>query len=420
MRQGDLLSTSDILGRLVSFDTTSRNSNLELIGWIRDYLDGWNVPYRESRNEAGEKANLHAIIGPEIAGGLAFSGHVDTVPVDGQTWRTDPFALTDKDGRLHARGATDMKGFVAAMLAAVPDLARARRATPIHLMITFDEEVNCAGAHVLVRDMTASGLKPALCIVGEPSGLRPIVAHKGRLSARVDVRGQAAHSADPSKGVNAVHAAAQAVVLIADGAARLEREGARADGFTPPHSTSQCGLFSGGAILNIVPDAARFDIEWRIIPGDDARALLRAWEAEVEARIASPMRAVDPDAGFTTTILHELPPLSLPETHPLASLVANAVGDNQARPGRVSYGTEAGIYQRAGIASIVCGPGDIARAHRPDEWIGRDELEACDAFLRRAAARADEVAAASPKDIAEVGAAARNDAAPVASHVADA
>ncbi len=389
MVHGERLSTTDILATLVSFDTTSRNSNLELIGWIRDYLAGWNITCRESRNAEGDKANLHAIIGPVRAGGLAFSGHVDTVPVDGQRWHSDPFALHEIEGRLHARGATDMKGFVASMLAAVPDLAAAPRATPVHLLITFDEEVSCDGARRLVRDIEESGCKPAFCIVGEPSALRPIIGHKGRLSVRGTVRGRAAHSADPTAGVNAVHAASRAIAWIADEADRLAREGRRIDGYDPPHSTTQCGLAQGGAILNIVPEQASFEVEWRTVPGDDAHALLGRLADYTASVIEPPMRARDPDAGITLEVLHELPPLALDEAHPLAGLASAASASGSNRAGYVSYGTEAGIYQDAGIASVVCGPGDIARAHKADEWIGRDELEASDAFIRRAAALAE-------------------------------
>ena len=385
MERAERKTTREILSTLVAFDTTSRNPNLALIAWIRDYLGAWDVHVRESRSADGTKANLHAIIGAPASGGLAFSGHVDTVPVDGQDWRTDPFRLTEQDGRLHARGATDMKGFVASMLAAVPDLVEAGGATPIHLMITFDEEVNCDGARVLVRDMAESGLKPASCIVGEPSALLPIVAHKGRLSARAAVRGHAAHSADPSKGANALHAAARAISFVADEHDRLARGGRRVDGFVPPHSTTQVGLASGGAILNIVPDSASFDVEWRTVPGDDADALLARLRAHVDAALLPALRAVDPACTFTVDVLHELPPLSLAAEHVLTGLASRAAGRNDARPGYVSYGTEAGIYQLAGIDSIVCGPGDIGRAHKPDEWIGVEELDACDAFIRRAA-----------------------------------
>ena len=378
-----MLSSAEILSKLVSFDTTSRLSNLSLIDWIRSYLDGHGVHVRESRNPDGTKANLHAIIGPVAAGGLALSGHVDTVPVDGQDWLTDPFELTERDGRLHARGATDMKGFVASMLAAVPELAARVASRPVHLFITFDEETNCAGAHRLVEDLGESGLRPDLCVVGEPSGLHPISAHKGRISVLAEVRGRAAHSADPERGVNAVHAAARAIGWLAEEAERLKREGTQADAFDPPHSTTQCGLIEGGAILNIVPERARFEIEWRTVPGDDGRLLLRRLEEHVARAIEPAMRAVEPGAGFRFEVLNELPPLALADGHRLAALVTAASGGGANRPGAVSYGTEAGIYERAGIASIVCGPGDIGRAHKPDEWIGRDELEAADGFIRR-------------------------------------
>lgn len=378
------LSTTDILAKLVSFDTTSRHSNLPLIEWVRGYLDDHGVHCRESRSDDSGKANIHAVIGPVRAGGLALSGHVDTVPVDGQDWRTDPFSLVEVDGRLHARGSTDMKGFVASMLAAVPDLVERRSDTPVHLFITFDEEVDCSGARLLVRDIAESGLRPSACIVGEPSSLRPISAHKGRLSVAVHVRGRAAHSADPGQGANAVHAAARAIAWIADGADRLAREGRQVDGFDPAHSTSQCGLVSGGAILNIVPERARFDVEWRTVPGDDSSLMLKELSDFTAMELEPAMRRVEPAAGFRFEIMSELPPLALPDGHPLAGLVMEASGAGANRPGAVSYGTEAGIYQNAGIASIVCGPGDIARAHKPDEWIGRDELDDCDVFIRRA------------------------------------
>ncbi len=377
-------STLDILAKIVSFDTTSRLSNLALIGWIRDYLDSYGVHCREIRDAEGIKANLHAVIGPVCSGGIALSGHVDTVPVDGQAWQTDPFELTERDGRLHARGAVDMKGFVASMLAAVPELVERRTGTPVHLFITFDEEVDCAGARLLMRDIEASGLRPSVCIVGEPSSLRPISAHKGRLSVRVDVRGRAAHSADPGQGVNAIQAAARAIAWLADEADRLARDGRRVDGFDPAHSTTQCGLVSGGAILNIVPERASFEVEWRTVPGDDSALMLRTFSDFAAMKLEPAMRHVEPDSGFRFEVLHELPSLALADGHPLASLAMEASGAGANRPGAVSYGTEAGIFQRAGIASIVCGPGDIGRAHKADEWIGQDELDACDRFVRRA------------------------------------
>ncbi len=377
------LPTTEILETLVAFDTTSRNSNLPLIGWVRQYLDGHDVPYRLTHDASGRKANLHAIIGPEVEGGLALSGHVDTVPVDGQTWNTDPFKLQQRDGRLLARGAVDMKGFVASCLAAVPDLKAAPLLRPVHLLISYDEEVDCAGAHRLVADMQEGRLRPALCVVGEPSGMKPITAHKGRLSVRVSVRGRAGHSSQPARGVNAIHAAAEAIAWIAAEARRLAAEGRREAGFEPPHSTIHVGLIEGGAILNIIPERTVFEMEWRTIPGDDAAAELQRLQGYASRTIESWMHQVDPGTGFSFEPLNLLPPLSLDPQHPLLGLVKQACGANQ--HGKVSYGTEAGIFQDAGIASIVCGPGDIAQAHQADEWIARDQLDACDAFIRRLA-----------------------------------
>ena len=385
MRDGQLLSTIEILTKLVAFDTTSRNSNLPLIHWIADYLGGHGVASRLTHDASGTKANLQAVIGPAIEGGLALSGHVDTVPVDGQAWSSDPFTLRRQDGRAYARGVADMKGFVASMLAAVPDIRAMPLLRPVHLFISYDEEVDCDGARVLVRDLEAEGLKPALCIVGEPSLMKPIIAHKGRLSVRVSVRGQAGHSSQPALGVNAIHAAAEAIAHIAAEQRRLARSGRREAGFEPEHSTIHVGLVEGGSILNIIPDRAAFEMEWRTIPGDNAFAELDALKAHVAARIEPWMHEVDPGSGFTFEPMDELPALALDPQHELVALVKQAGGANQ--EGRVSYGTEAGIFQNAGIVSIVCGPGDIAQAHRPDEWVALSQLEACDGFIRRVATR---------------------------------
>ena len=377
------LPTVEILETLVSFDTTSRNSNLPLIDWVRHYLDGHGVSYRLTHDQAGRKANLHAVIGPEVEGGLALSGHVDTVPVEGQAWSTDPFKLHRRDGRLQARGAVDMKGFVASCLAAVPDLVAAPLLRPVHLLISYNEEVDCEGARVLVRDMQAGGLRPALCVVGEPSGMRPIIAHKGRLSVRVAVRGRPGHSSQPARGVNAVHAASEAIAWIAAESRRLAVEGRREAGFEPEHSTIHVGLIEGGSILNIIPERTVFEMEWRTIPGDDAEVELGRLRSHVAETIESWMKQVDPTTGFSFEPLHALPPLAIDPLHPLVSLVKQASGANQ--HGRVSYGTEAGIFQNAGIASVVCGPGDIAQAHQPDEWIAHEQLDQCDTFIRRLA-----------------------------------
>ncbi len=375
------LSTVAALERLVAFDTTSCNSNLDLISWVRAYLDGLDVPYRLSFDPTGQKANLHAIVGPQVAGGIALSGHTDVVPVDGQAWSGDPFRLRRESGRLIGRGTADMKGFVAACLAAVPGFQAAGLARPVHLLLSYDEEVSCDGARRLIEDFADGGLAPSLCIVGEPSGMQPILAHKGRLAVQVTARGRTGHSSAPGRGVNAVSAAAEAVVWVAAEARRFAVDGPFAEGFDPPHTTVHVGTLHGGTILNIIPEFARFVMEWRVIPGSDAAAELGRMHAHVAAILEPAMHAVDPSTGFEFEALNWLPGLSLDPHHPLATLVCQLTGSNSA--GHVSYGTEAGLFEQAGIPSIVCGPGHIAQAHQADEWIAESELAACDAFLRR-------------------------------------
>jgi acetylornithine deacetylase len=379
------IATVEMLERLVAFDTTSRNSNLPLIAFVREFLDAQGVPYRISTDPTGTKANIHAIIGPQQAGGIALSGHVDTVPVDGQRWSSDPFSLRRDNGRLYARGAADMKGFVAACLAAVPELRARPLARPLHLFISYDEETGCEGAQRLVLDLAESGLKPALCVVGEPSGMKPILAHKGKLNLLVKVRGKPGHSSEPDKGVNAIYAAAAAVSYVAGEARRLAQEGPFEDGFDPPHTTIHVGTIQGGSILNIIPEHAEFIMEWRPIPGDDAMQALARLKAHVAAHIEPAMHAVDPATGFSYEVQSVMPGMAIAPDHALTAMVKQITGANSA--GKVSYGTESGYYQEANIPTIICGPGHIAQAHQPDEFVAQEQLDACDAFIRRLAER---------------------------------
>jgi acetylornithine deacetylase len=379
------VTTAEMLARLVAFDTTSRNSNLKLIEFVRGYLDAHGVRYRLSYDGTGTKANIHAIIGPQAAGGVALSGHVDTVPVDGQAWSTDPFTLHRSGENLFARGACDMKGFVASCLAAVPDFQARNLPRPLHLFISYDEETGCYGAERLILDLADSGLKPALCVIGEPSGMKPILAHKGRLTLQVKVRGRPGHSSEPAKGVNAVQAAAEAIAWIAAEARRLQREGPFADGFDPPHTTIHVGTMQGGSILNIIPEHAEFHMEWRNIPGDDAARHVARLQAYVAETIEPAMHVVHPDTGFSYEIDSLMPDMAIDPQHELTAVVKQLTGANQA--GKVSYGTEGGYYQNAGIPTIICGPGHIEQAHKPDEFVAQSQLDACDTFIRRLADR---------------------------------
>lgn len=374
-----------MLRDLVAFDTTSRNSNQALIAHANAFLRSHGVATRLSHGADGQKTNLHAIIGPEVAGGIALSGHVDTVPVDGQDWSSDPFKLRAHDGRLYGRGACDMKGFVACCLAAVPDLVAMKLARPVHLFITFDEETTMEGARVLMDDLAASGLRPEMCVVGEPSLMQPILAHKGRIAVHVRVRGHAGHSSEPARGVNAVFAAAEAISYVAMEAKRLALEGPFVEGFDPPCTTAHVGTMSGGSILNIIPEDADFVMEWRCVPGHDPHAEFARLRAHVAEHIEPRMREVDPACGFSYEVIGDIPGMGLAEGHALTALIKQVTGSNST--GKVSYGTEGGIYEGAGIPTIVCGPGSIQQAHKPDEWIAQSQLDACDAFIRGLARR---------------------------------
>jgi len=375
------LSSVEMLARLVAFDTTSRNSNLDMVDFICAWLASHGVPYRLSHDPSGRKANVHATIGPLRPGGLAFSGHLDTVSTDGQTWTGDPFILRRQNGRLIGRGTCDMKGFVASVLAAVPDIKARRTDVPIHLLLTYDEEVGYHGARRLIADMQQSGLQPAACVVGECSGMMPILAQKGRLIAHVGVRGQAAHSSEAHRGVNAAHAAAEAVAWLSAASHHHAGSGPAEDGFDPPYTTLQVNNLTCEGLPNTVPDRAGFDVEWRNIPAVDPRLEYAAFQAHVADSIEPGMHRLRSDAGFDYAVLLDLPALSIQPEHELARAVMAVTGVRTG--GKVSYCSEGSLYQPAGIACLVCGPGHLQQVHQPDEWIDETQLTACDAFLRR-------------------------------------
>ena len=375
------MSSIEMLARLVAFDTTSHNSNLDLIGFVRGWLDTHGVPYRLSFDPTGRKANLHATIGPVQPGGLGFSGHLDTVSTEGQSWTADPYTLRRQDGRLIGRGACDMKGFVSAVLAAVPYIKARKPSRPVHLLLTYDEEVGYHGARRLIEDLDESGLRPAACLVGEASGMLPILAQKGRLIARVGVRGHAAHSSEAHRGVNAVHEASEAIAFLAAASRRHARNGPIEAGFDPPFTTLQVSNLTCGGLPNTLPDRVTFDVEWRNIPADDPMQELAHFQAHVATAIEPQMRELRADAGFEYEVLLDLAALSMAPEHELA-LAACAITGTPVG-GKVSYCSEGSLFQPAGIACMVCGPGHVSQVHQPDEWIAESQLAACDDFLRR-------------------------------------
>lgn len=375
------LSSIEMLARLVSFNTVSHNSNLDLIGFITSWLDTHDVSYRLSFDPTSRKANVHATIGPVQAGGLGFSGHLDTVSTDGQTWSGDPFTLRRQNGRLIGRGACDMKGFVASVLAAVPAIKARRLTQPVHLLFTYDEEVGYHGARRLIEELDRSGLRPAACVVGECSEMQPILAQKGRFILRAEVRGHVAHSSEAHRGVNAVHAAAEAIAWLAAESRRHACNGPFEAGFDPPYTTLQVSDVSSDALPNNVPGLARFGVEWRNIPADEPHQELARFREYVATAIEPEMRARHSDAGFSYDVRLDLAALSMPPDHELAraacDITGNAVG------GKVSYCSEGSLFQPAGIPCMVCGPGHVSQVHQPDEWIEESQLVRCDEFIVR-------------------------------------
>ena len=368
-----------MIGKLVAFPTVSRDSNLELIDFVRELLRPMDAQVRLTFDDDRRKANLFATVGPHGRGGLVLSGHTDVVPVDAQRWDTDPFALERRDGRLYARGASDMKSFLAVVLAIigdyVPQLDR-----PLHLAFSYDEEVGCIGVGRLIDDLARAGVQPDACIVGEPTLMSPVIAHKGKKSYRCSVRGLAAHSAYAPKAVNAVEAAAEAIAHLKSIARRLRDRGPYDHGFDVAHTTVHTGVIRGGTALNIVPAECVFDFEVRHLPGDDPSALVDEWLTHIRGKVEPEMHAIDARAGFEVVQLSDIPALDTrPETE-LVRLVQELTGKTDV--GKVSYGTEASQFQRAGISAVVCGPGSIEQAHKPNEYIEVAQVAACERFLR--------------------------------------
>lgn len=374
-----------MLERLVAFPTVSRDGNLELVDYVRSYLQGFGIASELTFDDERRKANLFATIGPEDRGGICLSGHTDVVPVDGQDWSVPPFAVTEREGRLHGRGACDMKGFLAAVLGLVPEFLERNLRIPIHLALSYDEEVGCLGVRRLLARLAEREVKPAACIVGEPTGMTPVTGHKGKLSMRCHVHGLECHSAIAPTGVNAVEYAAELIVRLRRMAAARRTGGPFDLAYDPPYTTIHTGVVQGGTALNIVPRDCRFDFEFRYLPADDPGRLLAEVTDFAARELLPQMRAVSPDAGFRFEEIAAFPGLAMTDDDPVTRQVMELTGAE--RTGRVSFGTEAGLFQAAGIPTIVCGPGQIAQAHKPDEFIEIDQLARCEGFLRRLADR---------------------------------
>jgi acetylornithine deacetylase len=380
MRSADL-SSIKMIERLVGFDTTSRLSNMALIEWVQAYLAEHGIDSRLTFDDDRKKANLFATLGPADRPGLVLSGHTDVVPVDGQPWDTDPFVLTERDGRLYGRGTSDMKSFLAVVLTLVPEFVRRGLETPIHLALSYDEEVGCIGVRRLLADLTAAGIKPQGCIVGEPTEMKVITGHKGKLSVRCRVRGHECHSALAPQGVNAVEAAAETVAFLKRMARERRRDGPFNRLFDPAYTTIHTGVIHGGTALNIVPRDCAFDFEFRYIPGDDPQALLGQVKQFCATELAPEMQAVAPDTGFHFDAIGGFSGLDIEDDSEIATFAKSLSGANDT--GKVSFGTEAGLFQHAGIPTVICGPGSIEQAHRPNEFVALEQIALCERFMRR-------------------------------------
>ena len=379
-----MFTSRDLLANLVAFDTTSRESNLAMIEYVRDYLGSLGIACELLFNDDGSKANLYARLGPAGPGGVMVSGHSDVVPVDGQAWTVPAFAMSERDGRLYGRGTADMKGFIACVLASVPVFLKKPLRLPLHIAISYDEEVGCLGVRSLVDRLRASPERPAICLIGEPTQMRPVLGHKGKLAMRCEVHGAACHSAYAPQGVNAIEYAAKLIGRLGEIGTRLASSERHDERFDPPYSTVQTGVIQGGRALNIVPAECRFDFEMRALPADDPQQVAAELRGYAERELLPRMRAVSPASDIQFVELSSYPGLLTDPASDAARLLALIAGREDFTT--VAFGTEGGLFDEAGVATVVCGPGSMEQGHKPDEYVSLEQLERCSTLLANLAA----------------------------------
>jgi acetylornithine deacetylase len=373
----------DLLSDLVSFDTVSSNSNLPLIERVETYLDGLGIASVRVPNAAGDKSALFCTVGPAVDGGVVLSGHTDVVPVKGQSWTSDPFTLRRDGDKVFGRGACDMKGFDAICLAMLPMFQKARLTKPIHLLLSYDEEIGCLGSLDAIARFGIDLPRPAVCIVGEPTEMAVIDAHKSISTYLTTVHGKEAHSSDPRRGASAIEAACALVAELYALQAELEREGDPSGLFEPGFSTVHVGTIEGGNARNILAKSCSFGWEFRGLPGSDPKRAITHFEAFADRVVRPRLVRHAKEARIETESDVEVPGLAADAGSPAETLAKKLTRSN--RVGTVSFATEAGQFQKAGIPTVVCGPGSIAQAHQPDEFIALSEIDAGIAFLERLA-----------------------------------
>jgi acetylornithine deacetylase len=377
---GQNQTPAELLAHLVAFDTTSHRSNLGIIDFIEDFLFQHGVAARRVVSTDGEKSSLYATLGPADEGGVALSGHTDVVPVDGQIWTSDPFTLRAADGRYYGRGTADMKGFIAAVLAATPDFKRRKLKTPIHYAFSYDEEIGCVGVRPMIAELGKNLPKPRMVIVGEPTSMQVIDAHKGPVRWNVEVKGRAAHSSMAPLGVNAITYAARLVAELERIEADLKKT-VRNARFDPPYPTLQVTKLAGGTASNIIPINCTFGFEVRALPELDPGNIERRLRHFADTQCLPEMRAIAPEADITITRTNSVPPFGADRASDVVALALKLTRQNETHT--VSFATEAGLFQDAGAPAVICGPGDIAQAHTADEWIAESEIVKCMRFLSR-------------------------------------
>ncbi|MBV1900223.1 MAG: acetylornithine deacetylase [Kordiimonadaceae bacterium] len=375
--------TVRILRDLVGFDTTSHLSNLQLIHYIEAYLESHGVQSRLILNEAGNKANLIATIGPNVPGGVVLSGHTDVVPVVGQEWATDPFAVVERNGKLYGRGTADMKGFIATVLAHVPHFVAVGIERPVHLAFSYDEEVGCLGVQAMLDPIKDYIAQPRLVIVGEPTSMQVGNAHKGQIVSKTRIWGREAHSSRPDDGVNAVEVAAELLTKLGHMRDKIRDEGVQDAAFTPPYTSFGMGPISGGSAFNIIPNHCEFDWEFRSVPSEDIEAILAEYTSYIEGVVNPRLAAKFPECRVENAVWAVLPPLKAEPGADAETLALALAARNDTTV--LAFGTEAGHFQSIDYPAVICGPGDIAQAHKPDEFIEKSELGACSKLLYRLA-----------------------------------
>jgi len=366
--------------KLIRHQSVSMTPNLALIDEVKAFLDGLGYETLVVRDPTETKANLYATIGPDVAGGVILSGHSDVVPTEGQDWATDPYEIDIRDDKMYGRGSCDMKGFLACLLAKAETFKNADLRVPIHLAFTYDEEVGCLGVPSLVEAINNLPHKPAMCIVGEPTEMKVITQHKGKFSARAHFTGRSGHSSLPAEGVNAVEFASEFVVYLRKLGRECREHGPHDDEFVPNHTTFHTGVIKGGTQLNIIPQNCFVDFEFRNLPNDDREALKARIYDYIENTLQPEMREIYPDVGIEVEVVSDMPGLATGDDEEVTKLVMALTGANTT--GKVSFGTEAGAFSALGdIPTVVCGPGNIEQAHKPDEFIELDQLGRCEVFL---------------------------------------